>query len=330
MYSDEDISSAVAAGVLTEEAATAFRAHVAALRNAAAVDEESFRLITGFNDIFVAIACALLLASLGWIGGALAPWLGAAIVAATAWALSEFFVRKRRMALPAILLLLAIVGGVVAACVLAMGKSTLGLVVAAFAGAGIAWLHWRRFHVPITVAAGIASAVGCLIALTVVTVPEAARWINTISLVSGLLVFALALRWDATDTARETRRSDVAFWLHLLAAPLIVRPVFDALGTSPGQATLVQAGAVVALYVVIALVSLCIDRRALMVSALTYVLYVFSALLNKYGFVSMSLAITALVVGSALLLLSAFWHASRARVLGWVPTALQKRLAPLR
>jgi hypothetical protein len=81
MYTDEDISSAVAAGVLTEEAATAFRAHVATLRNAAAVDEESFRLITGFNDIFVVIACALLLASLGWIGAALAPWLGAAAVA---------------------------------------------------------------------------------------------------------------------------------------------------------------------------------------------------------------------------------------------------------
>ena len=33
-------------------------------------------------------------------------------VAATAWGLAEFFTRKRRMALPSIILLLAFVGGV--------------------------------------------------------------------------------------------------------------------------------------------------------------------------------------------------------------------------
>jgi hypothetical protein len=29
--------------------------------------------------------------------------------------------------------------------------------------------------------------------------------------------------WDSSDRARLTRRSDVAFWLHLLAAPMIVQ-----------------------------------------------------------------------------------------------------------
>ena len=34
------------------------------------------------------------------------------------------------------------------------------------------------------------------------------------------------------DRLRETRRSDVAFWLHLLAAPLLVRAAFATLGVS--------------------------------------------------------------------------------------------------
>jgi len=36
--------------------------------------------------------------------------------------------------------------------------------------------------------------------------------------------------------------------------------------------------------------------------------------------------VTALTIGSALLLLSAFWHASRERVLRVLPASLQRRL----
>ena len=86
-------------------------------------DEEQFRLLTGFNDIFVSIAAAILLFAVGWIGqriGATSAWRSTATgraslaplaVAATAWGLALFFTAKRRMALPSILLLLAFVGG---------------------------------------------------------------------------------------------------------------------------------------------------------------------------------------------------------------------------
>src|SRR5690242_8799642 len=112
MYSDEDIDSAVEAGAISAEAAAALRAHVAGARSTPAVDEEHFRLVTGFNDIFVVIASALLLISVGWIGSAVTGWVGSLAAAAAAWALAEFFVRKRRMALPAIVLLIAFCGNV--------------------------------------------------------------------------------------------------------------------------------------------------------------------------------------------------------------------------
>jgi hypothetical protein len=331
MYSEEDLESAVAAGVLTGEAAAAFRAHVAQRQNSSAVDEEHFRLVTGFNDIFVVIACALLLASLAGIGAAYSTFAGGAAVAAAAWLLAEFFTRRRRMALPSIVLLLAFVGGVFATLALLFGpKDPAGFAVASAVTAVAAWLHWRRFRVPITIAAGAAAAVGFLFALFLWSAPEAGKWLNALSLVAGFAVFATAMRWDATDTLRQTRRSDVAFWLHLLAAPLLVHPVFTLLGVTGGHADLGQALAVVVLYVAIALVSLAVDRRALMVSALTYVLFAFSALLKQYGVVSLSFAITAFAIGAALLLLSAFWHPTRAFVLGFLPQPLQQRLAPFR
>jgi len=327
MISEEDLRSAVNAGILTEETATALRAHVERLNQVPAVDEEHFRLVTGFNDIFVVIACLLLLVSANWIGQTFQPWFGPA---ALAWALGEFFIRKRHMALPAIVLLLAFEGGLVAAILFALNKNNTGLMAAAVLAAAGAWLHWARFQVPITVAAGTAAALACAVALLYTAVPESRNWMSAVSLIAGVAVFALAMYWDAGDTLRRTRRSDAAFWLHLLAAPLLVHPVFTALGVATGRASLGQALAVVALYVCIALISLSIDRRALMVSALAYVLYAFSSLLERYGVVSLSFAITALVIGSALLLLSAFWHTSRAFVLRQLPLPLKERLAPLR
>ena len=73
-------------------------------------DEEQFRLITGFNDIFVSIAAAILLFAVGFIGQWIGMRTGSAIegngpsflapflVAATSWALALFFTAKRRMA----------------------------------------------------------------------------------------------------------------------------------------------------------------------------------------------------------------------------------------
>jgi hypothetical protein len=332
MYSEEDLVSAVQAGVLSEEGARAFRAHVAQLRKTPMADEEHFRLVTGFNDVFVVIACALLLSAVTWIGMEMKAWAGPALLAATAWVLAEFFTRKRRMALPSIVLLLAFVGGTMATAALLWWKDLASpqWTVPGAVGALAAWLHWLRFKVPITVAAGAAAVVTACIALLGAVLPQPKEWTNVLWFAAGIAVFAIAMRWDASDTRRETRRSDIAFWLHLVAAPLLVHPMFVSLKVFGGATSTPQALVVVGLYVLLALVSLSIDRRALMVSALVYVLYAFSALLKLYGVVSLSFALTALVIGSALLMLSAFWHPSRAAVLRAFPESLRAHLAPLR
>lgn len=331
MYTDEDLSTAVKAGIFTDESVDAFRNHTAKLRNTPTVDEENFQLLTGFNDIFVVIACLLVLTSVAWFGASINNLTGALAVTATSWGLAEYFVIKRRMALPAIVLLLSFVGGVLSSAFSAFGSfSEFTLLACAVITAIAAWLHWQRFQVPITVAAGTSAAVGCIIAITLASTPEAKNWMLPVLFVSGLTVFAYAMYWDSADRMRKTRKSDVAFWLHLVSAPMIVHPVFSILGIFEGQSGVFEASIVIGLYVVMALVSISINRRAIMVSGLIYVLYAFSTLLQTYGLQGSSSAITGIFIGSALLLLSVYWHACRSLLFKVLLSSLQGYLPPLK
>jgi hypothetical protein len=90
-----------------------------------------------------------------------------------------------------------------------------------------------------------------------------------------------------------------------------------------------EAVVVLLVYVVLGLTALAIDRRALLVSALAYVLYALNSLFREYGAVELSVALTALVIGSALLLLSAFWHGARRGVVQPLPANLKAKLPVL-
>ena len=370
MYSQEDLNSAVSAGAISAEAANALRAHVAASRDAVPADAEHFRLVTGFNDIFVSIGVIILLLAAGGIGqqianaftslpvmGTLDPsqaqidayidadrlrtglqlLLGGLLVSATSWLLAEFFTRRKHMALPSILLLLAFVAAVFAAVIGVgnllgvMHSDTSSAVLVSASGliaAGAAWLHWRRFMVPITVAAGTAALAITGIAIIAAVIGSPGETvILALLLASGLAIFALAMRWDMTDLGRTTRRSDVAFWLHLLAAPMIAHPLFHSLGVTQGDN--IGAGAavaVLAIYIVFGIVALAVDRRALLVSALAYVLIALTYLFREFGAVELNFALTALVIGSALLTLSALWTPIRRTIVTGLPTNLQARL----
>ncbi|MEQ7873178.1 hypothetical protein ABDK56_04120 [Sphingomonas sp. ASV193] len=365
MYTQQDLDDAVAAGALSADSATALRDFMDRQRRSPSVDEEQFRLITSFNDIFVSIAAAILLFAVGWIAQSIGQAIGFAIhdqggsdsygpspligfaIAVTSWFLAEVFTARRRMALPSILLLLTFVGGVLAGTgflgVIVSGidrvredspttMAMLGAISAAVAAAA-AYLHWRRFHVPITVAAGAASIAMVVLALIASTLNLEAVQSRDIllgfTLLLGVGMFLFAMWWDGTDPSRTTRRSDVAFWLHLLAAPMIVHPVFTLLGLTAGSISIAGGLAVVALYVVLGITALAIDRRALLVSALAYVLYALTELFKSLGAVQLNVALTALVIGSALLMLSAYWHSARTLVVKALPAALQARLPDL-
>lgn len=353
-FSDDDLQAAIEAGALTPEAAEGFRQFVAARRATPLADEESFRLLTGFNDIFIAIAILLSLSALAWLSGDLlgpnrsAGWASsAATVAIASWALAEFFTRRRRMALPSILLLIAFVGAVsgVVFTMVADGHAvssvagSLRLAAVGAGGAAAAWVHWLRFRVPITVAAGAVTG-GLALVVAIEGATNSLDVGRIAMIVVGATIFALAMWWDLGDRERKTRRADVAFWLHLAAAPMIVHPVFGALGYVGASALAFGAAPTAsdsqvehaliacALYLGLTLVALIVDRRALMVSALAYMLYAMNELLRSAGALGASFALTALVAGAALLLLGAFWSAARRLTLRPLPAAWRARLPP--
>lgn len=341
----DDLDAAVDAGVIDARSRDRLMAFLATrLEGTAGPDNESFRLLSGFNDIFVSLACILLLLA----AGSLLPGAAAALgVAGLSWGLAEYFTRKRRMALPSILLLLAFVGSVFTASfqlisgtghwVQALQQAQYSgrmtalwapLLVSGLIAAAAAALHWRRFRVPITLAAGAATlAVGAIALTGVLTNAEPGGGLILLGamLACGLAIFAAAMYFDMKDKARLTRNTDIAFWLHLLAAPLIVHPAFAAAGITSMHPGLLSALVVLAVYAVLTLVALAIDRRALLVSALVYVLYALNGLFAS-GQVAAGFGLTALIIGSFLVMLSAAWGGLRRRLLAALPAGWSSRL----
>lgn len=330
MYSDEDLNDAVKQGIFNASSVHEFRHHVSQIRNTHQVDEENFRLLNGFNDIFVVIASALMLASMTWLSHGVSELLGSIVLAVGSWGLAEVFVRRKRMALPAIGLLLSFLVGVFAIPV-SFGPplTQLQLIAAVILTTMAAWAHWQRFRVPITLAAGVVALFAGIFGVLFIQYPEIRFFYQPYLAVAGLVTFAFAMYWDATDPKRETRNSDIAFWLHLISAPLIVHPIFSSLGIFSGVSGFSTAALVLGLYLVLALISIIVDRRAIMVSALVYVLYALSGLLETYGFVSYNMAITGVLIGGSLLVLSAYWHQSRQFVVGLLPTKTHSYLPAL-
>lgn len=345
MYSENEIESAVAAGTLSREAAEALRAHVSDIRQAPLADEEQFRLITSFNDIFVAIAGVLVLVGAGWLGGSIWPPLGGLAVAGSAWGMAEFFTRRRRMAFPSIVFFIAFVIGIYGFVTLAFlkphsalewfgsspsPKFLLSQAMGAALVVGASWLHWRRFMVPIAVATGVAAIARFLFALIVwVAYPNVGWWTLYLVLAGGLVIFFYAMRWDIEDRERKTRKSDVAFWLHLAASPMIVHPIFVLMGVNvwmTGDSAVLIAVLAIAIYAALGFVALVVDRRAILVSALVYVLAAAIFLVSKIGSSSISFALAIIVIGSSLLMLSAFWQKMRQSILPLLPESIANKV----
>lgn len=302
-------------------------------------DDEPLRLVTSFNDIFVVVASWLLSFGTLWLTSALPSWLQMLIAAAITWGLSEIFVRQRRMALPALCFSFSFVSTI---ALLGFGNASLLHQDGESMRASMSWwtlaatcvctalgaaLFWWRFRVPAVIAMGVAGIVIAVWAHVIVLNEDASGWLLAANVVVGLAIFVWALRWDAQDPQRTTIRSDVAFWLHLLAACMVTHPIFWML--SPHH-----PGAVIAVFVLLTAVSLVIDRRALMLSSLLYLLSAILQMLmtrspdgvDAYTVPDNAMSVAAVVVGGGLLVLSVFWQPSRKAVLRLLPSAWRARL----
>jgi hypothetical protein len=338
VFRRSDLEAAIAKGVLDRSSADGLAEFLIQSHKEVASDpdEERLRLITGFNDIFVTIGIALFLGALNYLlssYGALASGAGVAIAA---WGLAEIFTKIKRMALPSIVLLIVFVvsSAGVSHSLFAPASSLFsffdygnlpGLHYGLTAVAASV-LHWLRFRVPITIAAFAAG-----LAVTAVAIVE--KFNNgfvfehppLVFIPIGLAIFAVAMKFDMSDRNRTTQRTDIAFWLHLLAAPLIVHSIVHPLLAESVLST-GAAIAILSLFAVLSFVALAIDRRALLVSSLLYLGYASSQILTWSGVASENLGLSVLIVGGTVLTLSVAWQPMRRLVLKLMPDALRLRV----
>ena len=352
MISDEVLGVALDQQILSPHQVERLRelARESVASGAEPSDDEKLRFITGFGDIFVTMGLALFLGSLGYFAqksfGRVPAW---AAIAAAAWALAEFFTRVRRMALPSIVLLVVFAVATFLGFAIVLGTSAdqwrtpapgglvaqlglypvqpLALSGAALATVAAVALHYRRFRVPITLAAGASSVVAAIIGLGFAFQPDwTAAYLNSLLLLCGFAVFALAMRFDMSDPLRRTRRTDIAFWLHLLAAPLVVHPLISGFIGARGALEPSTATAVMVIVLAFGLVAVAIDRRALLVSGLAYAAVAFGTLIRRSGLTDATIPWTVFTLGAFVLLLSAGWRPLRALILRAIPRRLAGRL----
>jgi hypothetical protein len=355
MLRDAHLDGAVEEGIITAAQANALRNFAVQHerpRARALGRDERFRFMRGFNDFFFATGVVMLGAGLMYFAGAGAAGnvLGAAIL----WALAELLIGRMRLVLPGILIASLFVGMLYRAIPvdlfpvpapggpairapstwidLFMGGGMLTRTLApptvalrALVGSGAAALIYARFRLPfalLLVAGGLVVATAAL-----------SNTQSLVLLLCGLAVFAAAMVFDASDRERLSRRSDCAFWLHLLAAPLIVHSLIATAVPDLDFAKLTTpaALAIVLIVLALALIAVLIDRRALLVSTLSYLGIVIAYAIRNAGVnapVDEIFFSTLVLLGVLVLVLGVGWQPLRRALMLALPKSLLDRLPP--
>ncbi|MEN0652067.1 MULTISPECIES: hypothetical protein [Hyphobacterium] len=168
-------------------------------------------------------------------------------------------------------------------------------------------------------------------------------YMPTVNVVLGGLLLFAGIVFDARDPNRQTRIAGTAFWLHFFAAPILLSAVlnvtqmgwtlteadfnettmlgvFGALGGNGENATQIAITALIVIGV-FALVSLLINRRALIVSGLLTAGISIGIIVNGAGLgAGAVVAITLVLLGGTVVLLGAAWNPVRRVLLAPFPS----------
>lgn len=337
-----DLRAAVAAGVLSEAQAARLTGLAAARRGARAdltPEDEPFELFKGFNEVFIVVGLVIL--ATGWLGvsgfglaasaaqGVTNPVMRIGLTgvagAVLIWLLSEYFIRRRRMVAPAITLAIfwavnavgTIAAWIAEPFMLAQGDVT-SLAAPLALATGLVALHWWRFRVPFALALVALGLFATAILVTSRSAGIPRSWAALfdmsaqgpfawVTLALGVLVFVAAMAFDMSDPHRVTRRAVNGFWLHVVAAPMLVNTIaLTLLSRQDGAGQVLLA----IFLLVIAVVAIIIDRRSFLIAGVGYSVALAGTLFGVGGS-----AATILALGVTLVLLGAFWERVRAVLL---------------
>lgn len=301
-------------------------------------DREAPRFIRGFHDILITIGILIALGGLWALSNAL--FVIVAIIG-----LAEFFVRRQRLALPAFtltIMLLPTVGSLFAYGSGNEYKAGISFFVAQLVA--LAAFYWR-YRVPVALAGLIWSGFGLAFMLALALfgggrdpdyiAENYPRLLGLIGLAVTLGMFWVAMWFDMKDRTRVTRRSDVAFWLHLATAPLLLYSLFFVLFGEEGfwwsgTPSLGEAMAAIGMVTLMVLVGIIIDRRAFVTSGLISLGAALAVITRETGLdVSSVSAFAFMAVGVIVLLLGSGWQTLRGFILAGLPEAITMKVPPV-
>ena len=283
--------------------------------------EEPLKFIRSFGDVFITIGIVLLVFAINMADlsgySYLLPATGFLLVA-------EWLVKVRRLALPGIAILLAILYFVNKAINFDHENATvLGLGILCLTS----FLFYLRYRMPFSLlplATGLVAIILTLIGRDVFQHP-------IIFLGLGLVVFIIAMVFDAMDTRRVSHLSDSAFWLHLLAAPLIVHGAMVSMLLSDHAwlRSINREVLIVLFFSGFFLLALLVDRRALLISTQLYVIYAMTQLLrdqlssgqNILMYIIMGLGVFVIFFGT-------YWYWTRRFLFGFLAGTVISRFLP--
>lgn len=356
------LDEAVAKGLVEEGKLAALEAHLRAAlpvlsqmpgaepdapSPAPIVETERPRFIRGFHDVLITLGLTVLLVGVGGLG-AIIGLLPVIIL------LAEILVRRQRLALPAVALTLAMAIWTAFLCrmiVDALGVPTGGhlsfaleflsfpLIMLAF--------YWR-YRIPVALACVILSFFAVVFVLLIALLETGLKSpdilidhphaVLLLGIGAALGLFAVAMTYDLSDPARVSRRSDIAFWLHLAAAPALLYAGlaalflarFGTLGTLDSQMSDVSTPAVILLVALLMLIGVVIDRRAFVTSGLLTLIVTVTTLLRNSRIEMDNIIFLALItVGVIVLTVGIGWQPLRRVIVGSFPQGLKAKLPPL-
>ncbi len=339
MLKQNDLEAAVGAGIISQTQADGLNDFAAARRKPrsfAVGRDERFRLLGGFNDFFIAVGVVLLGIGLlsGWSAAYQAPLFLLGIVAM--WGLAEYLTGGLRLTAPSIVISIFLAIFAFWAVTAVFGddidlKKFDQWLYPALAATAMTALHYLRFRLPFSL---LVAAVTLLLAITSGADAlglKAKDWAPWIAFVYGLMVFAVAMWFDFSDRERLTRRADSGFWLHLIAAPMIVHPLVSFLAKDPSTS---GAGAllIIGMTVILALIALLIDRRALVVVALSYlggaIAYGVTQVTGASASGSTAVLFTLVFLGAVVIALGVGWRRIRGGLMRALPVSSLKHYLP--
>jgi hypothetical protein len=273
--------------------------------------EEPLKFIRSFGDIFITLGIVLLVLASHQINISGYYYL---IPAAGFVVLAEWLVRVRKLALPGIAILIAILYFVNKAIAFNHHEATtFGLAVLSVTSL----LFYLRYRMPFSLlplVAGILAIIVLQLGMDLLEKP----WVF---ILLGLIVFTIAMGFDIQDTGRKSHLSDSAFWLHLLAAPLLVHgSMVTLLINDPVWLQSINKEIIMILFfVVFFLVALLLDRRALLISTQIYVIYALTQLLQNHMSGSQNILMYILMgLGLFVIFFGTYWYKTRSLIFGFL------------